>query len=74
MTGIERWQPHSTIAALANSSDPKAIWAIADSDRGKELLLNSDWYGTLNLKDPESMARFNAFVGKAKDKPHAVAA
>lgn len=51
---------------LANSSDPKAIWAIADSPKGKELLLNSDWNGVLDLKDKESMERFNAYVGKTK--------
>ncbi|WP_456679494.1 hypothetical protein [Bradyrhizobium sp. S3.7.6] len=51
---------------LARSSDPKALWAIADSEQGKELLLGSDWYGTLNLKDPQTMERFNAYVGKKK--------
>jgi hypothetical protein len=54
------------LRALAQSSNPKAIWAIADSPRGKELLLNSDWYGSLNLNDKESMDRFNAYVGKSK--------
>ena len=51
---------------LAQSSNPKAIWAIADSPKGKQLLLNSDWNGVLNLKDKESMDRFNAYVGKKK--------
>src|SRR5262252_1033757 len=54
------------LLALAHSSDPKAVWAIADSKRGKELLLNSDWYGELNLKDKETMDRFNAYVAKRK--------
>jgi hypothetical protein len=49
---------------LARSSDPKALWAIADSPQGKDLLLGSDWYGTLNLKDADTMERFNAYVGK----------
>lgn len=55
-----------TINDLCKSDDPKAIWAIADSPKGKELLLGSDWFGSLNLKDKETMDRFNAYVGKAK--------
>ncbi|WP_065755211.1 hypothetical protein [Bradyrhizobium paxllaeri] len=51
---------------LARSNDPKALWAIADSEKGKELLLGTDWWGTLNLKDQETMDRFNAYVGKSK--------
>lgn len=58
---------------LAESSDPKALWAIADSDKGKELLLGSDWYGTLNLKDKETMDRFYAYVGKPKGSTDAQA-
>jgi hypothetical protein len=62
------------LRTLAESSDPKALWAIADSDKGKDLLLGTDWYGTLNLKDKETMERFNAYVGNAKGLQHAVAA
>jgi hypothetical protein len=51
---------------LAASSDPKAVWAIADSQWGKELLLGQDWYGVMNLKDKETMDRFNAYVGAKK--------
>jgi hypothetical protein len=54
------------LLTLARSSDPKSIWKISDSPRGKELLLNSDWNGVLNLKDKESMERFNAYVGRKK--------
>jgi hypothetical protein len=49
-----------------DEGDPKAIWEIADSKHGKELLLGSDWYGQLDLHDEDTMARFNAYVGKAK--------
>jgi hypothetical protein len=49
---------------LADSNDPKAIWAIADSKHGKDLLLGTDWNGYLNLKDKEMMDRFNAYVGQ----------
>jgi GNAT superfamily N-acetyltransferase len=51
---------------LAQSSDPKALWAIADSSQGKNLLLHSAWSGVLNLKDKQTMDRFHAYVGKAK--------
>jgi hypothetical protein len=49
---------------LADDSDPKAVWAIADSEHGKDVLLNSDWVGVLDLHDSETMARFNAYVNK----------
>jgi len=54
------------LLAAVRSSDPKSIWKVADSAKGKELLLGSGWSGVLNLKDAESMARFKAYVGKAK--------
>ena len=53
----------AAIEKLVQSHDPKAIWAISDSKYGKDLLLGSDWTGTLNLKDPQSMTRFNDYVG-----------
>lgn len=53
------------LRALTGSGDPKALWAIADSKWGKKLLIDSDWYGTLDLRDKETMDRFNAYVGKA---------
>jgi predicted ABC-type ATPase len=56
------------LGKLVRSPDPKAIWAIADSPQGKDLLLGSDWHGELNLKDPQTMERFNAYVGKAAKK------
>ena len=49
---------------LARSSDPKALWAIADSEKGKDLLLGTSWSGVLDLKDKQTMARFHAYVGK----------
>jgi hypothetical protein len=54
---------------LVRSSDPKSLWKIADSKLGKKLLLNSGWSGVLNLKDPESYARFKSYVGRVKSKP-----
>lgn len=51
---------------LALSSDPKAVWLIADSEWGKELLLGTDWNGAIDLRDKETMARFDAYVGKTK--------
>jgi hypothetical protein len=51
---------------LAESSDPKAIWRIADSPHGKDLLLNTHWSGVIDLKDKETMDRFRAYVSKRK--------
>jgi hypothetical protein len=51
---------------LAQSSNPKALWAIADSAQGKDLLLNSSWSGVLDFHDKQTMDRFHAYVGKAK--------
>ena len=56
----------SRVRELIDDYDPKAIWEIADSKYGKDLLLKSDWYGTLDLHDPDTMTRFNAYVGKRK--------
>jgi len=53
------------LLAAVKSSNPKSIWKIADSARGKELLLNTNWSGVLKLTDAESMARFKEYVGRA---------
>jgi hypothetical protein len=53
---------------LADDSDPKALWAIADSAHGKDILIDSDWTGVLDLHDSETMARFNAYVNKKPKK------
>ena len=52
------------LLAAVRSSNPKSIWKVADSPRGKELLLGTGWSGVLNLKDQESMDRFNKYVGR----------
>jgi hypothetical protein len=57
-----------TLRELAQSSDPKALWQIADSQWGKQLLLGTDWYGAIDFNDKETMERFNAYVGKGKAK------
>jgi hypothetical protein len=56
--------PIEALKQLARSDNPKAIWAIADSERGKRLLLGTNWNGVLNLHDKDTMDRFNAYVGK----------
>jgi hypothetical protein len=58
----------AAILKLTESNDPKSLWAIADSSLGKQLLLNSDWYGSLNFSDAEAMQRFNAYVAKSDKK------
>jgi hypothetical protein len=54
------------LRTLVSSNDPKALWAIADSKHGKELLLGSDWTGVIDLRDKDTMERFNAYISKAK--------
>lgn len=54
------------VAHLLNSRDPKAIWAVADSSYGKALLKNSDWSGTIDFSDKETMERFQAYVGRKR--------
>jgi hypothetical protein len=56
----------NALRKLAESSDPKAIWRIADSPHGKDLLLNTHWAGVIDLKDKETMDRFRAYVSRAK--------
>lgn len=65
---------------IASSKDPKAIWNIADypvkspyllnNDKpaswGQVMLMNSNWSGTLNLKDADSLRRFNEYIAKKK--------
>lgn len=60
------------VQRLTNSSDPKSVWSIADITKpdkngdplGKSLLLNHSYHAELDLNDPESMERFNAYVRK----------
>jgi GNAT superfamily N-acetyltransferase len=59
---------------LAQSTDPKAIWAIADSPYGKELLLGTGWSGELNFKDKQAMTRLYAYISAAKAAGAAAAA
>jgi len=54
------------VAAILADRNPKAIWKLADTGRGKELLFRKSWSGTLNLKDPESYKRFKDYVGRVK--------
>jgi hypothetical protein len=56
---------------LLNNPDPKTLWKLADArigDRniGKELLMNTHWYGDIRLDDAEAMARFNHYTGRGK--------
>jgi GNAT superfamily N-acetyltransferase len=56
----------NAVEHLLNSLDPKALWAVADSDFGKSLLLGTDWNGAIDFHDKETMDRFNAYVGRKK--------
>jgi hypothetical protein len=54
----------SALLEAVRSGDPKAIWLVADSKWGKEILLGEDWYGVIDFNDKETMDRFNSYVGK----------
>ena len=62
---IEELEIDPVLAAL-NDPDPKAIWRVANSARGKELLLKQGWTGKLDMKDAEVMKRFKEYVGRVK--------
>lgn len=51
-------KPH--IRKILESENPKAIWALADSAEGKQMLRGSDWSGKLVLSDPQAVNRLNA--------------
>ena len=72
MTSNERL----AVDAHTGSDDVTAIWDIAAMRESKsspsgaylgwQLLSNTSWHGTLVLDDPESMARFNAYLRKGR--------
>ena len=57
---------------ILHSTDPKAIWQLADFEAGgekigKELMMGETWPGSLDLNDKEAMARFHAYVNPDRD-------
>lgn len=62
LTAAQRTQ----VADVLGSSNPKALWALSDSEVGKPALLNSNWYGKLDFTDAEAVNRFYAYVAQAK--------
>ena len=59
------------VKVILNSSNPKAIWALADlpdevngEKYAKQLMFNTHWYANLSLNDAESMRRFDNYVGR----------
>ena len=66
VAGISADEKARILQVLA-SNDPKTVWAVADMklngrDIGKELLLGTHWKGDIYLDDPDTMARFTAYV------------
>lgn len=58
---------------LCGETDPKTIWTIADlapqvegRKLGRRLLWRQNWQGTLDLRDPQAMARQRAAVSRVK--------
>ncbi|UEM24372.1 hypothetical protein JL100_032635 (plasmid) [Skermanella mucosa] len=59
------------VTKLLKDPDPRAIWKVADAriggrNIGKELLMNTHWYGEIRLDDADAMARFNHYTGRSK--------
>lgn len=66
------------LGKILQDNDPRAIWDLADLDTdvgakdargkpaplGKALLLGKDWNGTLDLRNPEQMERFNGYTSQ----------
>lgn len=53
----------SMLKGLTKGKDPKAIWAVADSEYGMYLLLGTQWEGELDLTDKSATARLDGFLG-----------
>lgn len=49
---------------LLKSSNPKSIWALSDHPDGKKLLLNTSWYGYIDLSDKEALHRAVSYSRK----------
>lgn len=52
------------IGLILESSDPKSIFALADTKLGKTLLAETTWVGTLDFEDGEAISRFISVMGK----------
>jgi hypothetical protein len=60
-------EERDAVRAVLNAPSNKALWAVADmrlGERaiGKELLLGTNWQGTMSLSDPAVMRRFTKYV------------
>jgi hypothetical protein len=53
----------SMLKALTKGKDPRAIWAVADSEYGEYLLLGAQWEGELDLTNKSATARFDGYFG-----------
>jgi phage-related protein (TIGR01555 family) len=42
---------------ILSNENPKSIFALADSEEGKKLLLNTSWYGHLDMHDDDARSR-----------------
>jgi uncharacterized protein len=48
---------------LSDDKDPTAVWALADSKKGKDILSNRSWIGSLDFNNKTSMERFLLYIG-----------
>lgn len=56
------------LRSLLSSDDSRALWAIADSPYGKDLLIKGKnrWDGYLDFSDESAMKRFYAYAGRKR--------
>jgi hypothetical protein len=54
----------NALLKLVNGKDPRAMWQIADSKWGDDILLEESWTGEIRFSDKDTMARFKAYIGK----------
>jgi hypothetical protein len=49
----------NTVEKILRSSDPRAIWDIADLPEGKQLLYDVPWHGSFDMNNAEQVERMN---------------
>jgi hypothetical protein len=56
----------AALMKLIDSPNPRTLWAVADSKYGKDLLIGSDWEGSVLLNDQDTLNRFNAYLSRPR--------
>lgn len=67
MTELRKQIPQDSgvVGQLLQSGDPKLVWALADMQAGKDLLLGTHWEGVLDLSDKTARRRLDNYLESA---------